>query len=709
MSDAPGLAAMALAPRLRGVTVALRDDLEVSRHVFRGAPTYVFRDPISFQSHAFSDCDYLLLVSLHPQRTLGATFDELVRRGELNPDDEERFFRFVLSLHQLGFLNLPVSDEANLYRRYRSRQVAQQRRLWMSWLFYQAPLWNPDAFLSRTQHLARPLFSTVAFCAWVVLLLAAATVVVARWDALRQPLQGMLAASNLSVMALTMLTLKVFHEFGHAYACRIFGGAVPEMGVILIAGAPCAYVDASAAWGFSSRSKRIVVSLAGMYVELALAAGAVFVWTLTAPGLLNAIAYNTILLASVVTILFNLNPLLRYDGYYVLCDLLEIPNLRARASASLRRLGKRLILGIRETEVEGEPRLILWSYGLLAALYKIVLVFGIAALIATHVPWLGLALAAGFIGAGLVNGGASLLGYLGRSEETRPVRARAVLASVALFGGVPAALFLVPTPGGVVAPAVIQREQEWLLRAEAPGFLEDALAKPGEPIGAGAAICKLTNASAIEERNTILARIQEHELIRDSHRASDTAATQEQEARLAALRAQAAECERRIASLTLRAPADSDVATIPAASEIGRYFDQGTPLARLTSGRWQVAMVLTEAEFDRATPRPGQRVEFRAAAAPQGVVSGVIERIEPRAARQFRLAALTPTGGGAIVVDPLTEQSAEPHFVVIATLDARPKAPLGGVGSVRLAGKSESLGLSCYRSLARFVGEMQRG
>ena len=133
-----------------------------------------------------------------------------------------------------------------------------------------------------------------------------------------------------------MVVIKTVHEFGHSFACRRFGGEVHTMGIMFLLFTPIPYMDATASWSFRSRWQRALVGAAGMIVEVFVASLATFVWASTAPGTIHSLAYNMMFVASVSTVLFNANPLLRFDGYYILSDLLDIPNLHQRSTGLLR-------------------------------------------------------------------------------------------------------------------------------------------------------------------------------------------------------------------------------------------------------------------------------------------------------------------------------------------------------------------------------------
>ncbi|MCH7701788.1 MAG: hypothetical protein IID37_08875, partial [Planctomycetes bacterium] len=461
------------AQALRSVHVGLRGDLEVTRHVFRGQPAYVVRDPMTFQSQRLSPADYDVFVRIDSSQPLGAIFDSLVEQGKVEPTDEDGFYEFVMTLHRLAFLRLPLSDDKILYRRYAARVRARRREKIQGFLFLRVPVWNPDEFLNRTIRFARPLFSWAALAVWLCLLIVAGLVAASQWEALRRPAVGLLTVGNLPVMFGTLVLLKVLHEFGHAFACKRFGGHVPEMGVYLIIFTPCAYVDATACWGFTSKRQRLAVSLAGMYVESIIAAVALLIWASSDPSLLRDVAYNVVFLAGVVTVLFNINPLMRFDGYYILSDLLEIPNLRARASQYVVQELKRHLLGVTaDSRPSGRRmRAILISYGVAASIYRVCLTLAIAGLLASKMLILGGILAVLYVGSTVVSLVRRVCVYLWFAKETSAIRRRAVALSILLLVLLPAGLALVPIPAHVRAEGVITSEHATYVRAQSAGFL----------------------------------------------------------------------------------------------------------------------------------------------------------------------------------------------------------------------------------------------
>ena len=234
--------APAIAARLGKTRVELRPDLDVSRHVFRGKPCYILQDPLTFQSHRFSIEDYRVLTSLSSDQDLCDTFLLLVRMGLLGEADEERFYRFVYSLHKKSLLKLPISDDGTLYKRHVARKRQKQKAAAKSVLFWRIPVWNPNRFLNRTMGAMRPFFSRTAFIVWALVVGTGSLMIFQNWSEFMAPTGDIFSGPNLPLLWITLIVLKVAHEFGHAYACKHYGGHVPEMGVFLIVFTPCAYV-----------------------------------------------------------------------------------------------------------------------------------------------------------------------------------------------------------------------------------------------------------------------------------------------------------------------------------------------------------------------------------------------------------------------------------------------------------------------------------
>ncbi len=705
-------AAPSLADRLRSVRVAARKDIDVSRHVFRNEPAYVLRDPITFQSHRLTPADYRVFCALDGSRALGEVFADLVEQGLVGQADEEKFYQFVFGLHRLGLLSLPVSDDKLLYRRYQAKRRAKTRQRITGFLFMQVPLVNPDTFLSRTMPLMRWAFTRTFLIVWLLLVGSAIYIGASRWDELIQPIHGLLAVRNMVIMWLTLIGLKVIHELGHAYACKNFGGHVPEMGVYLIAFTPCAYVDATACWGFPRKLHRLIVSLAGVYFELTIAALATFVWAATDESLLNSIAYNVMFLASSVTLLFNINPLMRYDGYYVASDLLEIPNLRQRARQYVTALAKHWLLGVPMDKRPADRRLrfILASFGICSIVYRTLVMAGIATMLALKFSVAGLVLGVFFLGTLVVGLVRKLAAYLWFAEETAAVRYRAVALSVVVFLILPAVAGLLPLPTRVVAAGSVAAEQETVVRTAVPGFVERVGFEVGSAVEPGTVLAELSNSDIDQRLARARAELEAAEIRRRAYEASDPAAARQQARQATYLLAQYERVQEDHEDLRVTAPVPGRIVAGLQPTDAGRFLKAGEAICHLVAGQWEVRAILDEEQFASAQPRTGQPVVFRVNGGDE-TFEGHIVRINPVGTRRIEQRELTQLAGGDVIVEPTTGQATQPYFQIVIRLEDSDAGTLrhGVTGSVLLPGKPEPLATRVMRRLMRFVNRVWQG
>ncbi len=294
---------------------------------------------------------------------------------------------------------------------------------------------------------------------------------------------------------------KVLHEFGHGLSCKHFGGECHEMGVMVLVLTPCLYCNVSDSWMLPSKWQRAAIGAAGMYVELVLASICTFLWWFSEPGLLNKLCLNVMFVCSVSTIIFNANPLLRYDGYYILADLMEIPNLRQKATTILSRKLGEWCLGMEPQDDPFLPQrnqVFFALYSVAAAVYRWVVVFSILwFLYKVFEPYrleiigqiIGLAALYGLLVQPLYQLG-KFFYVPGRLEQVKKPHLYATLAVVAV---VILALLFVPLPYSVICTLEIQPRDAESVYVDVPGRLEEALVKPGDRVKAGDPLVRLSN------------------------------------------------------------------------------------------------------------------------------------------------------------------------------------------------------------------------
>ncbi len=330
--------------RVAGLKVSLHPTVIVRKQLFRGETWYVIQDPFNNQYARLRPEAHDFVIRLRPDRTVGEVWEECLNR---HPDDAPGQEDVIQLLTQLYFANLIYSqmpaDSAKMFERYKRRRQREIKSKLLSIMFIRLPLFDPDNILKKLVPLFRLLISPVGAVVWIAVVGAAIKLLVDRFDTATSQVQGVLSPDNLVLLYVGLVVLKTLHELGHAAVCRRFGGEVHTLGVMLLVFTPLPYMDATSSWSFRSRWQRALVGGAGMLTEVLVAALATFAWAYTGPGAIHSLAYNMMFIASVSTVVFNANPLLRFDGYYILSDLLDIPNLHTRSRSHLRHLNARCI------------------------------------------------------------------------------------------------------------------------------------------------------------------------------------------------------------------------------------------------------------------------------------------------------------------------------------------------------------------------------
>lgn len=652
--------------QLGELTLAVRSDLHVSRQMQQGKAVYVVHDPVSFRTHRLTLENYQLLVRLNPAENLGNNFLTLVRQGHLESEDREYFYQFVMNLHQMGMLVLPVANGAKLYEQYGRQLAAKRRGRFQSILFTRIPLAHPDAFLARTAPRVAWLFSSAFVAVWVLAGLAALYLIGSRFTEFMQPVNSLLATENLPFLWLAFVVLKVWHELGHGYACRIFGGAVPEMGMLLIVGTPAAYVDATAAWSFPERWKRLVVMLGGMYFESLVAIPAVFIWAFSNSPMLSSCAYQLVMMASLITVLFNANPLMKYDGYFIAGELLGIQNLRSRSDKQVKAVLKTCFLNLpfQPAAADRRTQSILMVYGILASMYKTVLVLSIAMMIALKFPLVGLAIAAFHLASSLGGAWWKLARYLFADPEVRPVRIRAAAIGVGVLVLLPALMFVLPMPFGVVTNGVVAASTEHYLNAEMPGEFYELNSVPGASVSGTEPVLTLSNPDVEAEYRMSKARLQEAVLAHDVFFQSDRIQALQMEPRIQQLKQELLEAQRRRATLRITPPSSGMLARILPESQRGRFVSSGETVGIVVDGHPLLRTWLTEDQVGSVSCEPGQQVEYRLAGRSETTYTARLLNVEPAAEAGRLNQSLTFVAGGEILLDPKTGQPAQPLFQV---------------------------------------------
>jgi putative peptide zinc metalloprotease protein len=600
-------------------------------------------------------------------------------------------------------------DTAEIFRRSQRRQSAEWFRRFTNPLSVRFPLLDPDAILERALPWVRPLFSWPAAVVWGVTVVTAVVVGVVNWAELTHDAASeLLAPQNLLLMAIVYPILKALHELGHGFATRYWGGEVHETGILFLVLMPVPYVDASAASVFPDKWKRVAVGAAGIIVELFVASLALFVWLLVEPGAIRTVAYNVMWIGTASTLLFNGNPLLKFDGYYVLSDAIEIPNLNQRSTQYYAYLVLRYLFALEHVRhpvaVRGEEKWFAF-YGAAAYAYRMLVMFGIALFLAGRFFVVGVALA---VFAVVMQVAVPLLrqaAFVLTSARIQPVRSRAVLASLGIAAAIAFLVLVVPIPLFTRAEGVVWPPEGSQVRARADGFVLRVLAAPDAEVEAGDPLI-LTRDPTLETRVVMLeAQLRELRARHHGERLSDLVRAQITLDEISTVEASLARARERVGDVVIRSPANGRF-VVPLAGDLpGRFVEQGERIGYVVGPSIAtVRVVLPQSQASLVRERT-QAVDVRLSPRVGEVLPASIEREVPAATDRLPSRALGIAGGGRLRVDPADPdglQTLERVFQLDLALPS--DAYVGEIGGrvyVRFDHGAEPVALRAYRSLRR--------
>ncbi len=662
----------------------LKSGVRIARQAVRGQTWYVLTDPVSGRHHRFDALAYGLIAACDGVRTID---DIWAQRVDALGDDAPTQAEAIEVFSQAFAANLLAGDvapEAGAVMRAQRKRRAQRRRATLNPLAFKLPLWDPDRFVTRHLH-------WVAWCYGaamqpLILLAMAAGAALLAWhfdDFSAHAAAHLTQGRTLILMWMAYPLVKLLHELAHAFAVKAFGGEVHEMGISLLLLTPVPYVDASAAAAFERKRARVAVGAAGIVVEWLLASAALALWVLLEPGLLRDAAFAVAFIGGLSTLAFNANPLLRFDGYHVLCDAFELPNLASRSARCWQAALKRLATGrvaLSAPAAQGSERAWLWAYAPASWLYRGALTLTLAVAVADWNAWLGLALLAlalWWIGLGPL---VAALRWALRSSEVYGVRARvAGLAVSALALAVTGATWW-PLPHRTHAPGVVWLPDEALVRPGADGFIEAVLVSDGQQVVAGQPLLRLSNEPLRLELQRVSAEWRQQQVEHLAALETDALRAALAADRAAALAAERERLAERVAALEVRAAVAGRVAIDTRRLVVGRWLTQGQVAAHvLTPGAPLVRALVANEDIALVRERPG-RIGVALASDARTELTADWQRSVPRATRTLFTPALGAAAGGPIALDPSDPEgrtALEPRFEVELRLPQDAVVPIG--------------------------------
>ena len=700
--------------RVSGLRVALLPSVEVGTQQFRGRTWYVLQDPYTQRYFRASVQACRFIQSLQPDKTVEEVWEDFVNNHPHDAPSREEVIQLLSQLHMSNLLySLQQSDNEAIVKRYKAQKNKELMGKVASFLFLRIPLFNPNPLLDRIRPLIMVLTGWGAFWVWCITLSWGAWTAFENRAALLDQSQGVLSISNLPWLYVCLAGLKLFHETGHAFVCKRFGGEVRTVGLMFLLFTPLPYVDASSSWGFANRWHRIYATFAGMAVEFFFAAAGALVWAYTAPGLTHSLAFNVMLIGSVSSVLFNGNPLLRFDAYYMLSDYAEIPNLYQKSQQQWKYFGDRYLLGTVAAQSKATDRkewVWLTLYGLLSFLYLMVITVGIALFLMDQWLPLGLLVLAMTLYSRLLAPLHQLFKHL-RGGATQGNRRQAVT----VVGSIGLALFLllavVPFPNATRAQGIVKANHASNVYAQTAGQLDQLLVRHGERVQAGQVLATFSNPDlAADIRLTESGQIETQAQIRQAlHQASqDLSALQEKADALELRRLNLQEQEQQ---LQVRASQDGEWVAPDLHEQLGTWMQRGQALGEVVdASSFRFVAVMPQEQADIMFQKNFHQAELRLSGQADATLALPQVSIIPFQSDKLPSTALGWVGGGDIAVntqEPSGTKAVESFFLLQSEIPGEERQGLtvlhGLSGTLRLQTPAQPLTSQAYRALKQLV------
>lgn len=700
------------------VRITLRDDIHFQPQQYGGESCYVIGDPTNSSFYRVGVPEYTLISMFDGSLTIRDAMyhaSSVLGRNAFTEQDAASIGRWLVDC---GLAKTNTSTESHRLHKKSDEQATQARQQWMNPIMAKVPIFCPERALDRVSPFLLWMTSTPAFLVWCFVLCVAGHQLFTHWEQLSFDSSSILSPHNWLWLGVTWLALKFVHETFHALFCRKYSGTVREAGVVLIALAPIFYVDVTSSWKFHSKWQRIAVAAAGMYSELFIGAVASLVWVHTEPGTVNQIALNVLLLSTVTTILFNANPLMRFDGYYILSDFFEIPNLAPQGQEYLSYVGRRYLYGVDVSCPVGgwTEGWAIRSYGVAAMFWRILITVSIALMAATLFHGAGLALvvigSVFWICVPIYKNGKYFI--YGRDQE-QPKRLRTVCVWGSAIAIVTLGCLYSPWPFAVKAPAVVDYEPRGTVRVASGGFANRILVRSGDDVEQGQLLAVLENVELIAEVRRLRASLAASKTrVRVSGQNSDVTGQQLEHETTINIELQLAERMNQVEQLAVRAPMAGRVVSEDLDALVGTYFNEGQELLVIgDESKKELVVSISQDDAELFNAQTGKDVTVKLRGGVREKLSLSMGAVEPGASTNIEHVAITAAAGGCVAVRPKTiasndDQSwefVEPRLAGSIKLSQEESERLraGQLAMVKLPVARSTLGEGIYRATERWL------
>ncbi|RZL11748.1 MAG: PqqD family peptide modification chaperone [Rubrivivax sp.] len=690
--------------RIAALHPRLRPHVSVRMQTTRGQAWYVLFNQATGRHHRVNAQAYEVVGRLDGRHTVEEVWSVLIDQMGDDAPSQHDVIRILGQMTDAGLIQAEVTPDVRQMVKTDETRLKQERRNRLNPLSFRLGLFNPSMLLEKLTPLGQVLWTSWAQLIWLLLVLGAGwAAVVDHREIVAYGRTYFMSPGYLAAAWVIYPLMKALHELGHALALRRYGCEVPEVGVNFFMFVPMPYVDASASNKLVNRWQRARISAAGISVELALAALAAIVWLNVEDGWLRQVAFVVMSLGGMSTLLFNGNPLMKLDGYYVLCDALDLPNLAGRSGKTVSHVLRKLALwclriprdpdDIGVVPADGLERWALRMYAPASWLYRLTVTALIVGWAADKTAWLGVGVAAWSAWTLVIKPFAMWFETLSSMPGFAAVRGRAWAGMAVLAAALVAAVAWIPLPSTLVVEGVVWLPDDALVRSSTDGEIEALWVRSEQEVEPGQALITLRAPTLETEREVLRSQIERSEYEVSASFGSDPLKMQNAQEALIRDRAALAQVEKDLSSHVLRAGAAGRFVLSREADLDGHQVTRGQVLAYvLGKDASMVRAVVPQRYVDDVRHRI-RSIEVMLDEAPGRVIQAKWLREVPAAADKLPQPAMADRAGGRVPTDPTDSDALrpmEPMFVIdLAMPDSLPRA--GGLARVQIALQPQSV------------------
>ena len=686
----------------------LHSHVEIHRHDYRGLIWYILEDTTTGRNQRFNPAAYQFIGLLDGDRTVQDIYEQISEQLEDYAPGQESIIQLLGQLHTADLIQTDVLINAEeLFDRQTQKKLSKLKQRFMNPVAQRVSLWDPEDFLNKHFNKVRWIFSYQVAFIWLALMTYTFIQASQNWPQISQHFSiNALSPYNLLLMFLIYPPVKILHELGHAFSAKLEGGEVHDMGINFLLFMPIPYVNVSTTTHFRSKYKRMLVSAAGILVESFLAALGLLLFLAAEPGLIQDIGFNIFIIGGISSLFFNGNPLLKYDGYYILSDAISIPNLYQRSGQYWRYFFQRYLFGLQQVSSPASaPGETFWfiTYSILSQLYRLAVLWFIFVMVTQKFFLLGVVLTLWLVSLQILLPLFKALNFIFYSPSLTRKRSRAMLSCIAIIGFVVVILGFMPIPSYTLTEGVVWQQDEALLKAEHDGFAGPLKVKNNQKVEAGTSVMQLHDPFLQTEVKIARAHLKELQSQYRAERVNNIVEAGIVKEEIKVAKSELAHILDKNKSMSVTA-FKSGTLFVPDADDLpGRFIHQGELLGYIIDQAPTTVRMAVSQDHIGQLRQNIKDIKIRFANDINREYPAKIIRQAPEAINLLPSAALSTLGGGKFIVKPDSKNQLQiQQKVFLVDLQFEPQQqniPLGTRAYVRINHGGEPLARQLFRRI----------